>query len=483
MKEQKLMLVFRNRNTLESLEWILNETSFEICVPLNKLLLLINDFKETIDIYIKIIDGHYTQERKLGFNEFTYIKDDYLSSTRLVENETTIQMYLTISPFGNIKLETAKLNQECIEIIDHQANYFNPKQQVWIVGERPNTAQDTGFHFFKYMRENFPEMNVYYAIEPGSLDVENLKPLGNVLHIGSKEHVEMSIRATAFFSSHDIDYILPIKAKDIHQYPNVLKVFLQHGVMGRKSAQYHKKYYHFPYNIFCVSSSKEKELIIDTFGYTENEVKVTGLSRFDNLHGKSTAEENRILLIPTWRIWINSQEQLMESEYFNRYLSLLRNPKLHSILEKYDLYLDFYPHYRMQLLIKDLDIAIHPRINMVKLGLETVQNLLIKSKLMVTDFSSVSFDFNYMKKPVIFYHFDFRHFFSRGLLRPMEETFLGDIVHDEEQLIERMEAYILNGFKEKAWVSIERHQVLDHIDKNNCKRIYKEAMDYLNNKV
>lgn len=35
-----------------------------------------------------------------------------------------------------------------------------------------------------------------------------------------------------------------------------------------------------------------------------------------------------------------------------------------------------------------------------------VQQLLIELRILITDFSSVFFDFAYMKKPVIYYQFD-----------------------------------------------------------------------------
>ncbi|SUM33873.1 galactosamine-containing minor teichoic acid biosynthesis protein [Staphylococcus gallinarum] len=69
------------------------------------------------------------------------------------------------------------------------------------------------------------------------------------------------------------------------------------------------------------------------------------------------------------------------------------------------------------------------------MGERTVQSLLIEHDLLITDYSSVSFDFTYMNKPVIFYHFDVKRFFRKGILRPIHETFLGDIVNDEKSLV------------------------------------------------
>lgn len=46
------------------------------------------------------------------------------------------------------------------------AKVLFPKYRgVWIVSERGSDARDNGYHFFKYIRENHPEIKAYYIIE------------------------------------------------------------------------------------------------------------------------------------------------------------------------------------------------------------------------------------------------------------------------------------------------------------------------------
>src|SRR5699024_12731640 len=113
----------------------------------------------------------------------------------------------------------------------------------------------------------------------------------------------------------------------------------------------------------------------------------------------------------------------------------LKNAKQHHMLEKHDLTMDFYLHYRMQPFIDDFKSLGSDRINIVRFDEKNVPTLLIVIRLVITDYSSVSFDFNYMSKPVIFYHFDVHLFFRRVILRPIRETFFGDICQKENQLI------------------------------------------------
>lgn len=127
--------------------------------------------------------------------------------------------------------------------------------------------------------------------------------------------------------------------------------------------------------------------------------------------------------MPTWRDWIHTDEQFLKSQYYNYYHSLITNSKLQRVLEKYNVNLNFYPHYRAQnFFAKDIQEE-NSRVNFIHLGSKTVQQLLIDHALLITDYSSVSFDFTLMNKPVIYYHFDVNQFFKRGILRPVEETF------------------------------------------------------------
>ena len=297
--------------------------------------------------------------------------------------------------------------------------------------------------------------------------------MGNVLYSGTLQHVRKAALATTFISSHDLDNILPLKGFELDNFTSGRRVFLQHGVLGRKSVEYDKKYYHHPFDLFCVSSEPEKKLVEKNMGYAPDEVKITGLSRFDHLL-KRKKQRQSILLIPTWRDWFSSYSSFKKSSYFNKYQSLLKNDKLHHLLEKHDLTMDFYLHYRMHPFISDFKSFGSDRINIVRFDEKNVQTLLIENRLLITDYSSVSFDFNYMSKPVVFYHFDVPLFFKRGILRPISETFLGDICHKENQLVQAIEKYINNGFKEDPKIAEKKGAIFSHIDTNNNQRIYNE---------
>lgn len=462
----------------EEERFLKNHSGFQIQIPLDQLISLINDTKNILDIYINITYKGKEFERKLGCVKYKYFKDHALATGLVNKNGNYYRYFLTLTPRGNLKLETTVYSEASYRYIrfGQYIDWFkNLNKDVWLIGERPDTAQDTGYHFFKYMREAHPEKEVYYVIDPESKDIDNIKQLGNVLYLGSDEHLRKAAIAKAFIGSHDLEYFIPTKPVELFSYKRSKRVFLQHGVLGRKTVEYDKKYYKYPFHIFCVSSTPEQQMVVDKMGYSSKEVKVTGLSRFDNLLNQQR-ETKSILLIPTWREWINSEEAFIESEYFKRYKSLLTSQRLHTLLQKYDVDLKFYPHYRMQHFIEHFGDLEQGNVTVIELGEKPVQNLMLESNLMITDFSSVSFDFNYMSKPIIFYHFDQDQFFANGILRPIEETFLGDICKTEEEVIDAIEYYLQKDFEEKQSITEKKYLIFDYIDQNNCQRIYNEIV-------
>lgn len=446
-------------------------SGFNTTIPLKKIFSLQESEMDIFDFSICLVYDNQEKERTLGCEEYDYFVDYPLASDSLQHRLKGIRTFLLFTPGGHLKLETyAYALRKMMYMKYQQARTVDSRKNVWLIGERPDTAQDTGYHFFKFCRENYPEKNIYYVITADSPDRKNLQGLDNIITFGSMKHFKLAATADTFIGSHDVEYLLPTKAVDWPNYQESKRVFLQHGVLGRKKVDYDKQYYKYPFTMVCVSSRPEYNLVTKRMGYDSNEVKITGLSRFDRLMENHEAERS-ILLIPTWRDWIREHE-FTDSEYFSKYKELLSDDRLNELLEKYNIKLDFYVHYRMQSFVHQFYGLASDHINIIEFGQADVQELLIRNELLITDYSSVSFDFNYMRKPVLFYHFDFERFFKNGLLRPAGQTFLGDICKDKESLIDTIEKYIENGFKEKSAVRKKKGTIFTHIDDENNERIY-----------
>lgn len=472
----KAFLLFQER---ESLQWIRVpvDGNFEVDLKQLDLTSLKSRDKTIIDLFVEIInsDGQTVRKEKIRYSKSDYHKDNYYDSHFLHDSEGNLHYYLvTTTPFNNTKIETFAVPAN-IELNDEGAI---KDRNIWLIGERTDTAQDNGIVLYHWLREN-TDIEAYYVIEKDSKDYKNISDDPNVLEFGSQEHYDISLKAGVLLGTHDLENILPFKtARGFFHYEDTYKVFLQHGVLGRKNVEYHKKFYDVPFDLFIVSSDEEKEeIVMEEMGYASGEIAVTGLARFDRLVQNEPPKD--ILLMPTWRDWINTDQQFLESEYFSRYVNFINNPDLNNLLREHNIRLNFYPHYRAQDFFERNINLEHSQVNFIPFGSRKVQDLLIEHALLITDYSTVSFDFIKMKKPVIYYHFDDERFFRKGILRPIEDTFIGRIAQSEQEMVDLIKDRIDHHFEN---YDVDISGVIKYHDQRNCERIYHAVLKGLEQK-
>ena len=361
-------------------------------------------------------------------------------------------------------------------------------RDIWLVGERESEAKDNGYHLFKYIRNNHPEKKVYYVIDKKSNDLEKIKPLGNVIYHDSLKHYIYYITATKLVCAH-LGSCVPATPVCWKFYDSEIKkkkkIFLQHGITKEliPSLMYEST----KADMFVCGAKPEYEFVKSEFGYPEDNVQYLGFARFDNLHENKT--KNQILIMPTWRQYIPSmtwksesiercREIFLQSDYFDKYNNIINSKELVDLLEKHEIKLIFYPHYEMQGYI-DLFQTTYDRITIAKKDEYDVQQLLKESEILITDYSSVAFDFAYMRKPVIYYQFDsdiyYKGHYAKGYFEYEIHGF-GPVVDKHENLIKELDMLLSNKNKPNDY-SNRYDQFFTLYDRKNCERIFNAIED------
>ncbi|MCD4644594.1 hypothetical protein AR454_03795 [Bacillus mycoides] len=362
------------------------------------------------------------------------------------------------------------------------------KKPVWLIGENlGEVAQDNGFAFFESCVKKNIQEETYYVSKKNNKNMDNLLPYKDkVLRYDSFKHLVLYYLSEYTIVSHGIRDVIPSIVHNKMASNTKKVIYLQHGIIAMKKLQFNRNSYNGMIKKFVVSSEHEKNIMINEMKFKEKQVMVTGLARFDSLEDKSKARKTReILLMPTWREWIiGSREEFLASDFFVHYHGLLKDKKLHDLLEKHDLVLKFFPHIEIQKKYKDEFASLNERIQIVKLGEESVKELMQNSSLMITDYSSVVFDFNHLKKPTIFYHFDVNDYLKhRGSYVDLRKDLVGDIAHTKEEVIKYVSDYVENDFKYKPKYNINSKKYYAYHDKNNFERIYNEIKKLSNKKT
>lgn len=348
------------------------------------------------------------------------------------------------------------------------------KKYPWIISERGNDARDNGYTMFLYLRHEQPYINAYYLINKKSADYRKVKRIGKVVKYKSFKHwllyrvaeCRMSTHLAAFAPGNYIGEWFK------HHKQGGINVFLQHGITHN---EFLSNYFeHNGSDIFICGSKIEYDFISQKYHYPINTVVYTGFSRFDLLHEFNT--KNQILIMPSWRNYLHrlSKEDFIKSTYFKTYNNLLKNKKLISILETNGIKVVFYIHYSLQAYC-DCFKEYSPNIIVADFNNFDVQNLLKESNLLITDYSSVFFDFAYMRKPLLYYQFDYDDFYGKHYQKSYFNHHIdgfGDVVKDEIELVEKIHGIIKKGFKLEEKFNERIARFFPLFDSNNSKRIF-----------
>lgn len=363
-------------------------------------------------------------------------------------------------------------------IAAYVVSFCRRDKQLWLIAERGTDARDNGFWLFRYIKEKQPGIRVKYVISRNSPDLNKLADYCNCLvETGSFQHYVLLWRAECLISTHIQGFTpFPDLFASINRRVGIWKnkkvVFLQHGITKDLLPQLF--YTNTRLDLFICGAEPEYRFVCREFGYSDDKVAYTGLCRYDGLNDYRVKEQ--ILIMPTWRQWLKS-EDFEKSEYFEIYSRLLCDSRLQALLSETGLSVVFYPHHEIQSQLDSFQaLGFSDKIVIANAAHYDVQQLLKESKLLITDYSSVFFDFAYMHKPIQFFQFDEKRFrqshYQEGYF-DFNHGF-GPVARTVDELIEHLIMIVRSGFTLYKEHEDNVTRFFPLRDTNNCNRVFEQ---------
>lgn len=409
--------------------------------------------------------GNYSilfKDNKFFIRKYSYIK--------MIGWESNILFWLSKSrpPFW-----TSALFFRFIYLILYPL-YRNKK--IWMMMDRRDSADDNAVHLYRYCCGFNDGIDKYFTVSNESLDFEQLSSLKNVLPFYSVKQRLLYLFSDKIISSHPDEFILnPFLGKNVQLYSGLInseKIFLQHGVTKDNISLWLRKYDKNLAMLVTVSEREAQSFLDYEYNYDYDIIKVLGFPRFDNL--KNNSDKKQILIMPTWRRSIDNleNEQVVRSLYFKKLNSLFSNERLIKIAKTHGYNIIIKPHPKIIDMISLFEINEYIDVDVDS----KYQDLFNNSSLLITDYSSVTFDFAYIKKPVIYYQYADDYHFEETFF-DYEKMGFGEVISEEDMLIDKIEEYLLNNCKMKDKYKNRVDKFYKFKDRDNCKRVYEAIIN------
>jgi glycosyltransferase involved in cell wall biosynthesis len=290
----------------------------------------------------------------------------------------------------------------------------------WVFMDRVRNADDSGEILFKYARAQRKDINAWFVVDKDTATWKRLRKEGfgsRLVAYGSLKWMALMFRTTLLASSHaGPPQANPPKFIE-HFVPRWKFAFLQHGVIKDDLSAWLNPKEMF---LFVVSTPDEYESIAasgTSYRFSDKEVALTGLPRFDDLlrAKDSIKKQDLLLLCPTWRHWLvkddiaGTQERLAvdtfkDSEFFLNWMGLLESTELRDAAAVAGLQIAILAHPNLEQAFEG--ITVPSWVQLMTYEDTDVRSIFARAKIGITDYSSVAFNLAYLNTPSVYFQFD-----------------------------------------------------------------------------
>lgn len=313
---------------------------------------------------------------------------------------------------------------------------------VLLVSNNGNSISGSPKAIYQYTKNNkiYNGLHYIWAVnDPEKFKNEDF----DVVKFDSFKYFVVALRAKYWITDINIERSLKFKKKRTKYLNSWHGVALKH--IGNDD-KYSGRYDYSNIDYLCVSGKHDKDVYKSALNATESSFLETGMPRNDDLVDVTAnkiidvriklnlpSDKKIILYAPTWRDSSNGGKSYdlnipidfkkWENELKNEYLILIRahdrTTKMLNI--EYNEFIRDYSKY------------------------EPLNDLLIVADVLITDYSSIVFDYTLMKKPFISYCYDYEQYKTeRGFYFDPEQVYPGGILKTENEVLSRLKSHSFN---------------------------------------
>lgn len=474
---------------------------------LNKYKIFINNRLQTVKFdLLDIINDEISINNSIYFElhleNGKKIKKFFTSKNKIIEKKSNYKMYYLpwdskyIGNYSVLIRRTAKGNllltkrlKENIEF-NKKFNFFESKlisgcmyymsklfskfKSINIFYEKfASKAEEGTFEICKKCQESKKSKN-YYIIDKSSEDYNKIKNNKFVVQKYSFKYYWLIFRAKHIIATEAPMHINVLRSSNYYLRKSIYNkknVFLQHGIIYLKNmeASSFSKNREAEPTYILASSDKEKEIIKSSLKLNEDQILVTGIPMYNNLKYKHINNNSKdiVTIMLTWKSYEEHLKDFKKSSYYKNV------QEIYNILIKY--------------INKDnINIVAHPKVNELlsstgmKIWDKPISEVLEKTKLIITDYSSVCYNSFYQGSAVIFYQPDLELYEEvNGKLIPNDDEYIGKRVFNINQIEDLFKDTIsnnkikLNKLRTKTNENMYK-TINEFTDGKNIDRIYNE---------
>ncbi|MBQ2635345.1 MAG: CDP-glycerol glycerophosphotransferase family protein [Methanobrevibacter sp.] len=349
---------------------------------------------------------------------------------------------------------------------------YMKNREIWMIMDRKHAADDNAEHFYKYALKQDDGIKKFFSINQTSPDFKRLNDAyGNILACESIKHRFYYTFTDKIISSQGSEYYLnPFENRRYPQTAGISNLdfyFLQHGIIKDNMSSWLRKYDRNPKLIVTSTQLEYESLFDEGYNYSDKVIQLLGLPRYDNLNNQGLKKQ--IVIMPSWRNFLTDEREVLKSEFFRRFNSLINNERLINHAKSLGYEIVFKPHPELVPYLYLFDKNDYVQIDEEK----KYQVIFNESALLVTDYSSIFFDFSYLKKPLIYYQYanDYHYDSDNGYFQ-YESMGFGPVIDSEDNLVDKLIEYMDNGCVMEDTYKKRVDSFFKYHDHNNSKRCY-----------